>query len=571
MEEEGFKLSDIRGILRRRLRVMLAVAGACALLAIFVSAILPNRFVSYTTMLIEPQTISKRLVEPGVEEGELTSRLHLMTMQILSRTRLSKVIDELGLYPELAGEMTREQIIEHMRSQIWVQPVFPELSTELDPTKMEFEINTFRLYFRHANAATAAAVANRLSSDFIDEHIRDRVKVSGDTAEFIESELERLAQRLREVEGQIARIKAENAGSLPEDRPNNETMLTRGLDALREAQRNLAEAQGDESFYRQQAVMARSSEGRRGDVVGKAISPALRLQELEMQLGELRSRGFTDKHPDVVMTMAEMEQLRARVDSQDPDSAPASAAEQEARGLAERASARAETERQEVERLQEEINQVHERLARTPLVAEQLDALTREYASLSESFQSYSNKRLEANVAANMERRQKGEQFRVLEAAVPSTDPESPNRILIVAFGVLLGLAMAGGLAVLLEASDSSYHEPRALQSRLGVPVLASIPGILLESDRVAMRRKRFREQLAAATVAGVMLTASVVGYLVVNRPGLLGGDTGAVAPAPTAPATAPPAGAAPPAGTAAPAPAPAPAAGAPAPAPSGG
>src|SRR5690606_32629314 len=150
------------------------------------------------------------------------------------------------------------------------------------------------------------------------------------------------------------------------------------LDALRAAQRSLAEAMGDEAFYRQQASAARSAGGR-GDVVGKAVSPGLRLQELESLLGGMRSRGFTDKLPDVVTSMAEIEELRKRVESGDSSGAPVSLAEQEARSLAERAAMRAKTEESEVQRLQAEIDQIQERIAKTPRVAEQLDALVREY------------------------------------------------------------------------------------------------------------------------------------------------------------------------------------------------
>lgn len=550
MDEQLFRFGDLRGILRRRARVMAIAAAAVLLPAIFLTAILPNRYVAYTTMLVEPQAISTKLVETGKEEGDLTNRLHLMTMQILSRARLSKIIDDLGLYEDLEGKFTREQIIERMRGQIWVEPVLPELQAAATGRRNEpVEINTFRLFFRHEKPRTAADVVNRLSSDFIDEHIRDRVQVAGDTAEFIENELGRLAQRLREVEAQIAQIKAENAGSLPDDRANNETRLLRSLDALRAAQRELAEAEGDAAFYRQQAVVLRSSEGRRGDVVGKAVSPALRLQELEIMLGELRARGFTDKHPDVVSTTAEMEQLRSRVESDDPQEGSTSVAEQEARGLAERAAAKAEMERQEIERIQGEIDAIQESLARTPRVAEQLDALVREYASLSESFQSYSNKRVEATVAANMERRQKGEQFRVLESAVPPPEPASPNRRLLLALAFVFALALAAGIAVLQEASDTSVHDPRSLQERLRIPVLASVPAILLESDRMERRRRWLREATAAGVVTATVLLASLVGYVYVNAPGLFRRDEQvAPAAAPPAPAAAPARGASPPA-----------------------
>src|SRR5690606_34079826 len=110
---------------------------------------------------------------------------------------------------------------------------------------------------------------------------------------------------------------------------------------------------------------------------------------------------LTERHPDVVTARSEIEELRARINSDDPDKAFASTAEQEARGLSERAAMRVATEEHEVERLQAQIDQVQERLARMPRVSEQIDSLLREYASLSESFQNYSSKRLEANVAAN--------------------------------------------------------------------------------------------------------------------------------------------------------------------------
>jgi polysaccharide chain length determinant protein (PEP-CTERM system associated) len=552
MEEQGFQLSSVVGFIRRRLRLFLYAAGSVFLVAVVVAAVLPNQFQVYTTLLIEPQTISRHLVEAGLEKSDLNSRLHLMTMQILSRARLSRLIDDLDLYPEESKEMTREEVIEYMRSQIWVEPVLPALETEmLRNQSREIEINTFRLFYRHENAGIAATVANRLANDFIDEHIKDRVQVSGDTAEFIEGELTRLSQRIREVEGAIAQVKDENPGRLPEDRAANELEATRGIDALRETQRRLAEAESDEVFYGQQATVARAVEGGRGDVVGKAVSPTLRLQELEMVLGELRAKGFTDKHPDVVTAMAEMEQLHGRVDASraDPDGAPASVAEQEARAEAQRAGLRAQSERAEVERLRTDIDAARERLAATPRVEEQIEALTREYLSLGENVREYSNKRLEAGVAANMERRQKGEQFRVLEPAFPPADPVSPDRLLILFLGALLGIAAGGGLGVVLEATDSSYHEPRRLQESLRIPVLAAIPSIVFDVDRRALRRLRMREAMAAVVVSGVVLFGAGVGYVFVNRPGLFGAAVQATQPAPAEPGAAapvePPAGAA--------------------------
>ena len=150
-------------------------------------------------------------------------------------------------------------------------------------------------------------------------------------------------------------------------------------------------------------------------------------------------------------------------------------------------------------------------------MAEQLSALEREYQHLFASYQEFSNKRLEAGVAANMERRQKGEQFRILESAFPPPAPFSPNRIVIIAVGLLLGVGLGAGMAVLLEAIDSSFHGARQLQTALRLPVLASIPGIVLESDRAAMRRRRIRNAVAAVAVTSVVLAGAVAGNWAVN------------------------------------------------------
>jgi polysaccharide chain length determinant protein (PEP-CTERM system associated) len=559
MDEQGLRLDDIGGILRRRAKVVLAVTGVTFLGSVLLAALLPNQYLSYTTLLVEPRTVSKKLVEAGLDEGDLMNRLHLMTMQILSRARLSRVIDDLKLYPKLSAKKTREEVIQYMRDRIWVDPVLPELETKQLNRTREYDINTFRLYFRHEDSTTAAAVANRLTNDFIDEHIKDRVQVSGDTAEFIESELGRLSTRIREVEAQIAQVKTENAGSLPTDMEANQRQLERSFESLRDTQRRLAEADSDQAFYRQQAAVAHTTADNKGDLYGRAVTPALRLQELEMSLSDMRARGLTDKYPDVIAAQAEIEQLQGKVDEDDARGAPASAGEQEALAEAERARAKAEVAHSEVARVQGEIDQAQQRLAATPRVAEQLDALAREYKSLSENFTDYSNKRLEAGVAANMERRQKGEQFKVLEPAFPAADPVSPNRPLILLLGTLLGLVLGGGIGLLLEAADSSYHNPRSLQEALRIPVLAAIPSILLDVDRRALRRRRMREAIAALAVTGVVLLAAGVGYVYVNMPQLYGGAPASTAaspnapraPAPAAPSALPPEPAAAPAGDA--------------------
>ena len=514
-EEQGLKLGDLRQVVRRRLPLMGAVAGTVFLLSIVVAALLPNVYVASATLLVEPQTISKKLIESGVAESDLNNRLHLMTMQILSRPRLSKVIDDLKLYPDLSEEKTREEVIEEMRKHIRVEPVLPELETpELrGRSTREIEINTFRLYFSYDNAVTAAAVANRLANDFIDEHIKERVQLSGDTSEFIEAELQRLQGRIRDVEAQTAQVKADNPGRLPEDMATNQRLLENAIDNLRRAQRELAEAQSDEAFYRQQSLQAQAVA-----LPNDEGNPERRLEMLQIKLGEYRSRGFTEKHPDIVATQQEIAQLQQRIEAEGgAKETPRSLPQQQAEAEVRRAQLKIQAGQQDIERLTKQVEEVQTRIATSPRVEEQLLGLRREYDSLLKSVDEYGAKRLEASTAANMERRQKGEQFRVLDSAVPPPDPASPRRLVIIVVGLMLGLALGGGVGLLLESADSSFHGARDLQQKLRIPVLAEIPAILLDADRAAARRHRIRVAIATAAVVLFVLAGSGGGYVRIN------------------------------------------------------
>jgi hypothetical protein len=173
-------------------------------------------------------------------------------------------------------------------------------------------------------------------------------------------------------------------------------------------------------------------------------------------------------------------------------------------------------------------------MAETPRVAEQLASLEREEEHLFKSYQQYSAKRLEAGVAADMERRQKGEKFRVLEAAVPSPQLASPNRPVILVLGLVFGALVGSGLGLLAEVADQSFHDARSLQSRLGIPVLGAVPPVVLGADRAAARRRRLRSVFGAAMVASAVLVASVAGNWIVNgAPGSFGRLLGSSGDAP--------------------------------------
>jgi len=543
--EAGFQLQDLSAIVRRRAGTMGGVALAVVLVVYWVAMALPNEYESYATVLVEPQSVAPELIKAGVRESDLTARLHLMTAEILSRPRLSRMIDDLGLYKEESQYLLREEVISTMRDNLRVEPVIPELESE--STRHEYEINQFRIYFRDDDARVAREVAQALADDFIEEHIDARVKISQKSLEFVDSEQERLTARIAEVEARIKQVKAENAGKLPEDMMANQQQAARLGAELADARRRLALASSDETFFRSQSATARELAVGNDDA-----NPERRMQLLELALEDYESRGYTEKHPDVVKTKLELDGLRAFLEQRRKEAeetkpgerAPTTFVQQNAEAEARRAALRRESEVVEIQHLEAELARVEARLAETPIVAEKLNALEREYKHLLESYQEFGDKQQSASVQADLERRQLGEQFRVLEQAFESAEgPVAPNRILIVALGVLLGLALGAGAGMLLEAVDPSVHDWRQLQADLRLPVLASIPQIWLEADRARLRRKRIRTAFGTAAVVLFALVGGAANYVWVN--GLPLSPAQAQAPGVAAAPAAAPAGAA--------------------------
>jgi len=512
--DPGLQL-DLLGALQRRLAMIVVTVGVALLGAYWISMALPNYYESSATIFVEPQAINQRLVESGVASYDLGYRLSLMTAQILSRPRLSRVIDELELYQDESKTMLREEVINLMRSRIEVLPVQTAMVQAPRKGRDAPDLNTFMVAFTHKSPQVAAEVAQRLANDFVKEHIEERVGMTRKSLEFIETELQRLNEEYDEVQDQITRVKAENAGRLPEDQQANQRVLDRTLTEMREGHRVLDMARSNKAFWDTQVLSAAAISDPRDDA-----SPVRRLQVLELQLAEYRARGFTDRHPDIIKAEQEIQQVRAQVESLDDETGEErtpTVAQQNAEAQRERAALEVEMAAKEVERLRASADLIEQKLAETPKIAEQLGQLDKRQRQLTEDVKHFSQRALQAKVQVNVERRQLGEQFRILEAAFPAPTPSSPNRMLIIVMGLIAGLAIGTAGAVLAEATDSSFRQVRDVQTTLSMPVLATIPEIVLESDRASARRRMVRNAVAASVVVFVCLTGGAVTYMYVN------------------------------------------------------
>jgi hypothetical protein len=243
----------------------------------------------------------------------------------------------------------------------------------------------------------------------------------------------------------------------------------------------------------------------------------VQLAKLQQELADLLAR-FTERYPDVQQARAKIAALEREIangpapppagSSAKPGparTAPTNPLEAKIRQSIAEAEGELKAEKDDERRLRAAIARYEERVANAPRREQELQELSRDYLNTKDVFKTLSTRYDEAQLAESMEQRQKGEQFRVLNPAVPSSEPAQPQRFRLLAMALVLSLALAAGLALLAEQLDTSFHTIDELRAFTPAPVLASIPRLVSEGDR---RRRRRRLQTAAA---GIVLGAVVL------------------------------------------------------------
>jgi uncharacterized protein involved in exopolysaccharide biosynthesis len=136
---------------------ILLPACSVALGTVLVSMLLPNRYRSEATILVEPQKVPERYVIANTTL-DITDALQAMTQTVLSRSRLLQTIDEFGLYPKKRNRFVPEQLVELMRKNIEIEPLGK------DPQGRQ--VNAFRISFTGDNPN----VAQQVQQAHIDVH-----------------------------------------------------------------------------------------------------------------------------------------------------------------------------------------------------------------------------------------------------------------------------------------------------------------------------------------------------------------------------------------------------------------
>ena len=486
--------------------LILAGAGVYAFM-------IPKEYQATTLIQVIPQKVPEDYVRATVS-ARIEDRLQSIAQEITSRTRLEQVIDEFKLYGQETNSLHREGLVRNMQKDIQVQ--------------IKGKEGYFTISYIGKDPQVVTLVTNKLASLFIEENLKLREQQAAGTSEFLSIELKATKVKLEEQERVITAYKQKYMGELPEQREANLRVLDqlqmqsqRVGDSIKAAQdrKILIQKQlSDFELLASTASQAQSSQETADPTSVLFPGSAMRarnpyegqLEQMRNSLADLRAK-YTEKHPDIVITKKKIADLEAKSAEFEANREKEEMAEKEKEktGGKEKTPGKPfgmkrevkldprltprfkELENQviatdmEIKRLHQEdaklknqITQYWERVENTPAREQGLAILTRDYNNTREAYDSLLKKSQGAQQAQNLERRQKGEQFKVIDPARVPEKPFRPDIPKILLIGLFLGVFSGAAAAFLREQMDRSFRDGEDLQVALGFKVLANIPRI---------------------------------------------------------------------------------------------
>jgi polysaccharide chain length determinant protein (PEP-CTERM system associated) len=467
----------------------------------------PNTYRSETVILVVPQRVPESYVRSTVT-ARIEDRLQTISQQILSRTRLEQIVQDFNLYPkQRAEQQLMEDIVERMRTR----------DIGIDIVKGD----AFRVSYSADDPRTAMRVTERLASLFIDESLRDREVLAEGTNQFLATQLDEARRQLVLNEKKLEEYQALHNGELPSQMAANLQGLHNAEMALqslgeslnRDRERRLLLERSVADIVEAPDTPTATEAAAAPSEMSKTLADELRTAEQALLAVELKLK---PEHPDVKRLRRNVDELRKRVEAQQLEGtltakprAPVAIDYARRKRLTDAKAELENIDRQLEAKVAEEgrlrglLGSYQARIEAAPAREAELAAITRDYETLQQSYRALLQKKEESQISANLERRQIGEQFKILDPARVPEKPASPDRPRLYLVVMFAAFAIGVACAATAEYFDRSLRSEADVRAALNLVVLATVPYM----RGAVTSGRRLRRQLAVGAGALTVLT----------------------------------------------------------------
>jgi len=495
--------NDYVAILKRRRKLIIIPVILLPLITYGITYFIPAQYVSQSLVLIEGQRVSSEIA-PSIVAQSLDSRLASMSQQVLSRSQIQPIIVKYGLLP--SKRLSMDDRVDLVRKAIGIKPI----KSEVQKTG---GLPGFFVTFTASDAQTAQKVCADITSLFLTESLKNRQDAAEGTTDFLKQQVDDAKRDLDEHDSKLAAFQQKYIGKLPGQETQNGNMLTSLNTQLTVQNQDLARmeqakdmqqsmlAQLLQQQQQQQGASPTSVPGPNGTTLTPLQLDNQQLTALKAKETELISR-YTPDYPDVVSTRRDIADLTAKIARESKEAAqpstPSAASSStphasdsigvmQLRAQLRGADIGIQAKRRELEQTQAAVAKYQALIEASPLVEEQFKDINRDYETAQKNYDELLVKLQHAKTAADLERAQQGEQFRLMDDANLPEDPTFPNRQLFAAGGLFLGLVAGLALAAFLEYKDTALRTEQDVWAFTQLPTLA----VIAYSGNIEIRHKK--------------------------------------------------------------------------------
>lgn len=294
--EKSDSLRNLLDAAKYRRNALIAVFAGVMLITLLLALLLPPRYRSSGTILIEQQEMPAELVRSTVT-SYADERVQIITKRVMTTETLLNIIRRYNLYPKQRTRDTREALLARMRKDIGFKMISADV---IDPRSGRPTAATiaFDVSYTSGSADVAAKVANELTTLYLNENLNNRTQLARDAAQFLEGEADHISRQIADLETRLAQFKDKNQQKLPELTQLNMTLLDRTDEEIRgqDARRDSLEQQL--VYLQAQLAQLKPNSAVYSDTGERIVSSADRLKMARTQLDSARALYAAD-HPDV--------------------------------------------------------------------------------------------------------------------------------------------------------------------------------------------------------------------------------------------------------------------------------
>jgi uncharacterized protein involved in exopolysaccharide biosynthesis len=533
--------NKIKDIIRRRKKGFIIIFLLLFLSGFIVALALPPVYKSEALIRIDDQEIPEGFAQPTMSDY-VEQRIGKINQRVLSRPRLTEIIEDLNLYSQNNNQRNVSEFVEEFRENIHMETIVSEMQSKPGGKALSFTL-AFNLSYQGKDPETVQKVTDKIANLYIEEDIKRKESVMSATTDFLKAELERLKIDVDLQEKKISEFKKKHSRELPSDLSYNIQAITRLERELDQADMRLRDLNEKKIFLESQLAQVEPLSPIVVEGEKIASNPNQRLKELNIQLTKLKSF-YSDKHPDIKKIKREIKELETQVESSDnsvqkikrlrylenklvalesdlgpkhPDVVKTkkeiSLLSKEVNSqITESAKIRISEEnpdnpvyinlvtqknafiteidsiKKDEEKIRESIAEYQRRIENTPTVEKELNALTRDYEASKDKYKEILNEMMASQVAKNVEGMQRGQRFIIASPAYLPTKPFEPNRFAIILVGFIIAIGISFIIAGFQESMDDSIKTTDEIRQILKAPVLTSISYILTDREKRAKR-----------------------------------------------------------------------------------